>query len=131
VGECPQTIPVECKHDAIAEYPMSDPTNQELKELILNLEKQIEKQILSLDKKIDTNFLELKAEIQRVEDSLGSEIKLAEEKLGGEIKRIDARLDGIDKRLGNEEFVSRSAFVAIVVAMLGGLTKYLFFTPNL
>ena len=123
----PQNNPVECKHYAVAEHLMSEPTNQDLKELILSLEKQI----LGLDKKIDTNFLELKAEIQRVEDSLGSEIKLAEEKLGGEIKRIGARLDGIDKRLGNEEFVSRSAFVAIVVAMLGGLTKYLFFTPNL
>jgi hypothetical protein len=84
---------------------MSEPTNQDLKDLIL-----------SLDTKIDVQFAELKGEIQRVD-----------EKLSGEIKRVDERLKGIEKRLGNEEFISRSAFTALIVSVMAGLAKYLFF----
>jgi hypothetical protein len=43
---------------------MSEPTNQELKDLIL-----------SLDKKMDVQFAEIKGEIKRLEEKLTGEIK--------------------------------------------------------
>lgn len=86
---------------------MSEPTLQELKELILNL-----------DKKIDTGFTKLESELKRVE----VQIKGAEEKLS-------AKIDGLNKRLGNEETLIRTAFAALVLGALAGLMKYLFF-PN-
>lgn len=126
---------------------MSDPTNQELKDLILSLDKKFEAQLLQLDnkimqldKKIDVQFVELKGEIQRVEakiqhveDNLSIEIKRGDEKLSGEIKLVDERLNGMEKRLGNEEFINRSAFTVLFASAMAGLTKYLFFssTPGL
>lgn len=108
---------------------MSEPTNQELKELILNLEKAVqslEKTVQSLDKKIDIQFIELKSEIRSVEERLGGEIKRVEERLGGEIKRVEEKINGIDKRIGNEEFISRGALTAVFVSVSAGVIKFLF-----
>lgn len=91
---------------------MSEPTNQDLKELILSLEKNI----LGLDKKMATGFIELKGEIKQVE-----------ERLNGEIKRVEEKLNGIDKRLSNEKVISRSTFIAVMVGAITGMVKYLFF----
>jgi len=86
---------------------MSEPTNQELKDLILGL-----------DKKIDLQFIELKSDIRSVED-----------RLSGDIKRLEERIGGIDKRLGNEEFISRGAITAVFVSVAAGVIKYLFSSP--
>ena len=117
---------------------MSEPTNQEIKDLILSLDKRID----NLDRKFEIKFIELKSEIIRVEEKLSGEIIRVEEKLSGEIKRVEeklsgdikrveekleAKIDGLDKRLSNEEFISRSAFTALVIASLTGLIKFLFF----
>ncbi len=97
---------------------MSEPTNQELKELILNLEKMLlslEKTVQNLDKKIDIQFIELKSDVRSVE-----------ERLGGEIKRVEEKINGIDKRIENEEFISRGALTAVFVSVSAGVIKFLF-----
>ncbi len=130
---------------------MSDPTFQDLKELIIGLDKKnqelkelilgLDRTIMGLDRKIDIQFIELKSdiksveerlggEIRLVEERLGSEIKLVEERLGGEIKEVKEKLNGIDKRIGNEEFISRGALTAVFVSVAAGVIKYLFSTPN-
>ena len=81
----------------------------------------------ALDKKMDVRFAEQAGEIKRVEEKLTGEIKRVEEKLTGEIKRVEEKVNGLDKRLGNEEFISRSAFTAVIVGVMAGLVKYLFF----
>ena len=63
-----------------------------------------------MDKKMDVGFAEVKGEIKRVEETLS------------------AKVDGLDKRLSNEETISRTAFGALMVASLAGLVKYLFFS---
>lgn len=98
---------------------MSEPTIQEIKDLIINLDRKFDTKILELDKKIEVNFAELKGDIKE----LKVDIKRVEEKL-------EAKMDGIDKRLGNEEFISRSAFTAVVVGVSTGLVKYLFFSTT-
>jgi len=105
---------------------MSDPNNADLRDLILALDRKMD----ALDKKVDMRFAELTGEIKRVEEKLMGEIKRVEEKLTGEIKRVEEKVNGIDKRLTNEEFISRSAFTAVIVGAMAGLVKYLFFSSN-
>jgi glycerol kinase len=85
---------------------MSEPTLQELKELIVDISKQVNE----LDKKMEVGFAKIEGEIKRVEETLS------------------AKVDGLDKRLSNEETISRTAFGALMVASLAGLVKYLFFS---
>ena len=80
---------------------MSEPNSSELRDLILGLDRKMD----ALDKKMDVRFAEQ----------------------AGEIKRVEEKINGIDKRLGNEEFISRSAFTAVIVGVMAGLVKYLFF----
>jgi hypothetical protein len=105
---------------------MSEPTTQELKDLILGLEKLF----ISLDKKMDIQFIELKSDIRSVEDRLSGEIRSVEDRLTGEIKRLEEKVGGIDKRLGNEEFISRGAITAVFVSVAAGVIKYLFSSPT-
>ncbi len=91
---------------------MSEPTIQKIKDIVINLDRKFDTKILELDKKIEVNFAELKGDIKRV------------------VEKLEAKMDGIDKRLGNEEFISRSAFTALVVGVSTGLVKYLFFSAT-
>ena len=106
---------------------MSEPTNQDLKEMILSLERVI----LNLDKKMEVGFAEVRGEIKRVEEKLTGEIK----RLDTEIKSVDAnlstKLDGLGKRVENQEFVSRGATVALVGGLVTGMVKLLFFPDRL
>jgi septal ring factor EnvC (AmiA/AmiB activator) len=128
---------------------MSDPTNQDLKELILslervifNLDKKMDLGFAELNRKIDVGLSEVRGEITRVEEKLMGEITRVEEKLTGEIKRLDteiksveanlsAKLDGLGKRVENQEFVSRGATVALFGGLVTGMVKLLFFPDRL
>jgi hypothetical protein len=60
---------------------MTEPSNQELKELLLSLEKVV----LGLDKKIEVGLAEVRGERRRVEGRLESQIQRVESRLEGEI----------------------------------------------
>ncbi len=95
---------------------MSESNFQELKELILDLNKRME-----------LGFSEVRAEIKLVEERLTGRINQVEEKLTGRINQVEEKLMGIDKRLANEELVSRGVFIALVGGAVTGLTKFFFF----
>jgi hypothetical protein len=95
---------------------MSEANFQELKELILDLKK-----------KMELGFSEVRAEIKLVEERLTGKINQVEEKLTGRINQVEEKLMGIDKRLANEELVSRGVFIALVGGVVTGLTKFFFF----
>jgi VIT1/CCC1 family predicted Fe2+/Mn2+ transporter len=95
---------------------MSEANFQELKELILDL-----------NKKMELGFSEVRAEIKLVEERLTGKINQVEEKLTGRINQVEEKLMGIDKRLANEELVSRGVFIALVGGVVTGLTKFFFF----
>ena len=101
---------------------MSEPTLQELKELIISSRQDLELKLSELDKKLETGLIKLESEIKQVEN-----------KLEGEIKRVEgilsAKMDGIDKRLSNEEGITRAVFGGLILAVGAGVIKYLFF-PN-
>ena len=95
---------------------MSDSNFQELKQLIL-----------ALDKRMEIGFSEVRSEIKLVEERLTGRINQVEEKLTGRINQVEEKLTGIDKRLANEELVSRGVFIALAGGVVTGLTKFFFF----
>jgi len=95
---------------------MNDSNFQELKELILDLNSRME-----------LGFAEVRAEMKLVEERLTGRINQVEEKLTGRINQLEEKLTGIDKRLANEELVSRGVFIALMGGAITGLTKLLFF----
>ncbi|MEN9231687.1 MAG: hypothetical protein Q6L68_12345 [Thermostichus sp. DG02_5_bins_236] len=135
---------------------MSDP-NQELKDLILALDKKLD----GFDRKFETQITELKTEVRLVRTELEAKIDLSRSELEAKIDlsrseleakidlsrseleakidlsrselevkiaELSAKMDGYGKRLDQQEFVSRGAILALVVGVASGFIKYLFFT---
>jgi len=102
---------------------MSEANFQELKELMLDLNKRME---LGFSE-VRGEFQQVRAEIKLVEERLTGKINQVEEKLTGRINQVEEKLTGIDKRLANEELVSRGVFIALVGGVITGLTKFFFF----
>lgn len=101
----------------------TDTDLKELKDLILGLDKKItdvEKKLTEFDQKIDVQLTEIKGEI-----------KAGFKEVEGKINVVEAKLDGLEKRLGNQEFISRSVFIGLLLTLLGGLAKMFFFDKTL
>jgi VIT1/CCC1 family predicted Fe2+/Mn2+ transporter len=102
---------------------MSEANFQELKELMLDLNKRME---LGFSE-VRGEFQQVRAEIKLVEERLTGKINQVEERLTGRVNQVEEKLTGIDKRLANEELVSRGVFIALVGGVITGLTKFFFF----
>jgi chromosome segregation ATPase len=117
---------------------VTEVTNQDVKELILTkfseLDKKIDLRISELDRKIDLRASELDKKIDLGLAHVATEIARLDGKidtvqgnLEGKIGALDAKVDSINRRIGNEELVSRSAFIAVIGGLVAGLVKFLFF----
>ncbi len=135
---------------------MSDP-NQEIKDLILALDKKLE----GIDRKLEIQVTEIKSEIRLVKTDLEAKIDLTRNDLESKIQsarneleakidltrneleakidlsrsslevkiaELSGKMDGYSKRLDQQEFISRGAIVALVVGVASGFIKYLFFS---
>ena len=67
--------------------------------------------------------------LDRIENDL-TEIKINQSETRGEIKVLDEKIIGIGKRLENQEFIGRSIFVGVILALLAGAVKLFGFPPN-
>ncbi|MEN9223727.1 MAG: hypothetical protein Q6M04_14930 [Thermostichus sp. BF3_bins_97] len=127
---------------------MSDPTLQDLKDLIIALDKKMDLQFLQLQSELQ----EVRAEVRQVETKLTGEIQRLEERVDGiEAKltvKIDgvestltekintveekliAKIDGLSKRMDFQEFISRGAIITLVGGSITGFVKYLFFSDG-
>jgi uncharacterized protein YpuA (DUF1002 family) len=99
---------------------MSEPTNQEIKELLLAFEKKVDLSLSDMNRRMEVGFAELNRKI---------DVGLAE--VRGEIRRVEEKVDGVAKRLDNQEFISRGAIVTFLGAILAAVTKYIFFSDRL
>jgi septation ring formation regulator EzrA len=109
---------------------MSESNFQELKELILDLNKRMElgfSEVRSEFNQVRAEIKEVRLEIKLVEERLTGKINQVEEKLTGRINQVEEKLTGMDKRIANEELVSRGVFIALVGGVVTGLTKFFFF----
>ncbi len=121
---------------------MTEVTTQEIKDLILTkfsgLDKKIDLGLLTLDNKIDQRAAELDKKLDQRAAELDNKVDLglahvATEvaRLEGKIGALDTKVDSIDRRIGNEEIVSRSLFIAVIGGLVAGLVKFLFFPASL
>ena len=55
--------------------------------------------------------------LDRIENDL-TEIKINQSETRGEIKVLDKKITGIGKRFENQEFIGRSIFVGVILALL-------------
>ena len=99
---------------------MSEPTNQEIKELLLAFEKKVDLSLSDMNRRMEVGFAELNRKI---------DVGLAE--VRGEIRRVEEKVDGVAKRLDNQEFISRGAIVTFLGAILAAVTKYIFFSDRI
>ncbi len=128
---------------------MSDANFQELKELIRDLNRRMEvgfsevrSEIKLVEEKLTgrinqveekltghINQVEerLTGRINQVEEKLTGRINQVEERLTGRINQVEEKLTGIDRRVANEELVSRGVFIALIGGVVTGLTKFFFF----
>ena len=79
------------------------------------------KLLTQLANKIDQLNTDIKSEFKQLNDRVIDVEK--------SIIKLDEKISGIDKRLSNEETVSRTAFGAILAGVALSVIKYLFF-PN-
>jgi len=112
---------------------MPDP-NQEIKDLILALDKKLELSLSELNRKIDVGLSEVRVEIAEVRIEI-AEVRGDIKRLETEIKSVETnlsvKLDGLSKRVENQEFVSRGATLALVGGLVTGMVKLLFFPDRL
>jgi uncharacterized protein (DUF849 family) len=106
---------------------MSEPTNQDLKELLLAFEKKVDLSLSDMNRRMEVGFAELNRKI----DVGLAEVRTEIAEVRGEIKRVEEKVDGVAKRLDNQEFISRGAIVTFLGAILAAVTKYIFFSDRL
>jgi peptidoglycan hydrolase CwlO-like protein len=83
---------------------------------------QIDTKINTLEtkiEKIDTKVEALATEVNDVKIGIAK----LEEKINGSTGILDAKLTGIDKRMSNEEFISRSTFASLFAGTVAGFVK--------
>jgi len=106
---------------------MPEPTNQDLKDLILSLDKKMEISLSELNRKLDVGLAEVRVEIAEVR----GDIKRLETEIKSVETNLSFKLDGLSKRVENQEFVSRGATLALVGGLVTGMVKLLFFPDRL
>jgi predicted nuclease with TOPRIM domain len=79
---------------------MSVTIEQDLKEYLDRFEQKLDK----LEQKID-----------KVDEKV--------DKLSIEMATVKTKIDGLDKRMENQEFLSRGVLIGLIVAILGGFAK--------
>ena len=137
---------------------MSEPTTQDLKELLLEMKGELKGEISEVRNEISevrneivqvrsevngvrSEINEVRSEIKRVEgifhaDHQRVEVSMTalEKTLTADNSRINESLnikvDSFEKRLVNQEVISRTAFLAVIGGIFTGLAKLLFFPSN-
>lgn len=88
---------------------------QELKNLIQGLDRKIDVKFAELDKKIDVKFAEVNGELKVTNERIDS------------LKNL---MSSIEKRLANEEVLTRTVFAGIILAVIGAVFKVFFFADK-
>jgi prefoldin subunit 5 len=90
---------------------MSVTIEQDLKEYLDRFEQKLDK----LDEKFEQKLDKLEQKIDKLDEKV--------DKLSIEMATVKTKLDGLDKRMENQEFLSRGVLIGLIVAILGGFAK--------
>lgn len=75
----------------------------------------LEEVLKEINQKLDSNQKQINQRFDKIDDRLG--------KLEVGQARIEEKLDGVNKRLENQEFITRGVVVGLVLAFLAGFAK--------
>ena len=92
--------------------------NQKMDRQFAEVNQKMDRQFAEVNQK----FVEVNQRLEKIEDRL-NKIEVGQVELLGEIKTLGEKVSGIDKRLDNQEFISRGILVSVIVALLGGAAK--------
>lgn len=87
--------------------------------------------MVKLEERLNGVSATLEAKIAGVTSRIDGVATTLEAKIAGATSTLEANLKQIDKRISNEEFISRSAFAALFAGALAGFVKYFFFSDRL
>ena len=59
-----------------------------------------------------------------------NKLEVGQAEIKGEIKALDTKVEQLDKRIANQEFLSRGIFGGIALIVLGGAAKLFGWMPN-
>lgn len=141
---------------------MSEPTTQDLKNLLLEMKGEIKGELSEVRNEIRSEISEVRNEIVQVRSEV-TEVRSEINEVRSEIKRVEGifhadhqrlevsmtalektltadnrrineslniKVDSFEKRLVNQEVISRTAFLAVIGGIFTGLAKLLFFPSN-
>jgi exonuclease VII large subunit len=97
---------------------MSVTIEQDLKEYLDRFEQKLDKLEQKIDK-IDEKFEQKLDKLEQKIDKLDEKV----DKLSIEMATVKTKIDGLDKRMENQEFLSRGVLIGLIVAILGGFAK--------
>jgi septation ring formation regulator EzrA len=110
-----------------------------IEDVLARLEQKIDKRFDEVNHKFDEvnhkfeesnkRFDTLQKDITNIQVEIANvrgDIKALDEKFIGEIKTLNAKVDGLSKRMDNQEFISRSLIVGLVLAIAAGAIKLFF-----
>ena len=99
---------------------------KELKDLITTGFSRLDTEITGL--KISQE--RLSGQITSLDEKLTGQITSLDEKLTGKINVLDEKIAGLGKRLEFQEFINRSILGGLIIIVLGGAAKYVWFLPK-
>jgi DNA anti-recombination protein RmuC len=117
--------------------------NQKMDKQFAEVNQKMDKQFAEVNQKMDKQFAEVSqkfievdhkfeevnqklVKLQIGQSGLSGEIKALDEKFSGKIETLDEKIVSISKRIDYQEFINRSVTVAMTVAFIGGVAKFLF-----
>ncbi|OKH23794.1 hemolytic enterotoxin [Hydrococcus rivularis NIES-593] len=77
----------------------------------LTIEQDLKEYLDRFEQKLD----KLEQKIDKVDEKV--------DKLNIDMATVKTKIDGLDKRMENQEFLSRGVLIGLIVAILGGLAK--------
>ncbi len=71
----------------------------------------------------------LDQKLDKIDERL-NKLEVGQAEIKGEIKALDTKVEQLDKRVANQEFLSRGIFGGIALIVLGGAAKLFGWMPN-
>ncbi len=115
-----------------------------LEDVLLRLERNIDQRFEQLEQKFDRRFEQIDRRFEQLEQKFDQKFEQLEQKFDKKFEQLEKKIDqlqedvndlrakqaaltekvvGLDKRLENQEFVSRGILVGLILAFLAGLAK--------
>jgi predicted nuclease with TOPRIM domain len=106
---------------------------KETNENLAEFRKETNENLAEFRREANENLAEFRKEVTHRFDKIDERLNRLEigqarleERVTGEVKALEAKVDGLGKRLDTQEFINRSVFVGLVLAIAAGVVKLFF-----